>query len=93
MTTVRLFLSQTPSGLVGFDDTGHRMRPPDILSDDSVNTIRRELEAGFVTGWACGYLWYRQATPYCPMDVALPDRNVTKPCPCDDEICGLDAAS
>lgn len=93
MTTIRLFLSQTPSGLVGFDDTGHRMRPQGILSDDSVNTIRRELESGCMTGWACGYIWYRQATPYCPVDVALPDGKIPKSCPCGDEVCGLDAVS
>ena len=93
MATVRLFLSHTPSGLVGFDDTGHRMRPPGILSDDSVSTIRRELDAGYMNGWVCGYLWYRQAIPYCPMDVALPVGKISKPCPCDDEVCGLDVMS
>jgi hypothetical protein len=93
MITVRLFLSQKPSGFVGFDDTGHRMRPPGILSEDSVHAIRRELETGCVVGWVCGYNWYRQATPYCPLDAALAVGNVTKACPCEDEPCGLDALS
>ena len=91
MMTVRLFAAQAPSGLIGFDDIGHRMRPAGLLSDDLVNAIRRDLEAGRIIGWICGHLWYRQATPYCPMDVALPVGNVTKACPCDDEVCRLDA--
>jgi len=93
MMTVRLFLAQEPSGLVGFDDTGHRTRPAGILADDSVNAIRRDLEAGRIIGWICGHLWYRQATPYCPIDVALPNGSVRKPCPCDDELCRLDTLS
>ena len=93
MLTVRLFVSQEPSGLIGFDDTGHRMRPAGILSDDSVDVIRRDLEAGRMTGWICGYIWYRQATPYCPIDVDLPGGDVAKPCPCGDDVCDLDALS
>ena len=83
MMMVRLFLSQKPSGFVSFDDVGHRMRPAGILSDDSVDTIRRDLQAGCITGSICRYHWYRQGTPYCRM-------NVKKPCPCDDAVCGLD---
>ncbi len=93
MMTVRLFLLQKSSGLIGFDDTSHRMRPPGVLSDDSVNAIRRELEEGYIAGWIGGHHWCRQATPYCPMDVALPVGHVRKPCPCDDEVCKLDAMS
>jgi hypothetical protein len=91
MMTVRLFTSQKPSGLVGLDDTGHRMRPAGILSDDLVDAIRRELDLGRITGWTCGYFWYRQATPYCPMDVALPAGDIKRPCPCNDAVCRLDA--
>ena len=93
MVTVRLFRSQTPSGFIGFDDIGHRMMPTGILSDDLVNAIRRELESGSITGWIFGYYWYRQATPYCPMDVVSPVGHVAKLCPCNDPVCGLDALS
>jgi hypothetical protein len=93
MTTVRLFLSQRPIGLVGLDDTGHRVRPAGVLSDASIDTIRRDIASGYVTGWICGYYWYRQATPYCPLDAAIPVGQVAKPCPCEDAVCGLDTLS
>jgi len=84
MMRVRLFSSRNPVGFIALDEATHRMRPQSVLTDDCVGLIRKALEAGGMTGQIGHYQWYRQATPYCPMDSE-------KLCPCDDEVCGADA--
>ena len=86
MTRVRLFSSQQPIGFLRFDEAGHRLRPDGLLENDSVELIRRDLKRGQMAGLIGPYRWYRQATAFCPLDAA-------KPCPCDDSICRLDAAT
>ena len=82
MVRVRLFRLQKSIGFVSLDQAGHRMRPEGVLPDDSVDVIRKDLEAGHITGLVGLCHWYRQAMPFCPLDSA-------KPCPCDDQICGV----
>jgi hypothetical protein len=84
MMRVRLFSSRDPVGFIGFDEAKHRIRPQGVLTDDCVELIRKALEAGGMSGHIGAYQWYRQATPFCPLDSA-------KLCPCDDEVCGADA--
>jgi hypothetical protein len=81
MTTVRLFRADRLVGFVAFTETGHRMRPLEILTHDQAMAVRRELEEGRMVGSVVGYTWYRQASSSCP-------RDDSKPCPCDDEACG-----
>ena len=83
MTTIRLFRSQEPVGLIGLDADGHRMRPAGILSDASLNELKRQLETGCISGFIDDYRWYRQVLPFCPLEE-------TKPCPCDAEACPRD---
>jgi hypothetical protein len=83
MTRIRLFLSQKPAGFITFSETECRMRPDGLVSGDLIDGLRRELEAGCVAGKVDRYRWYRQPLPFCPNDV-------TKPCPCDDEVCEPD---
>ncbi len=82
MFRVGLFTSGKVAGFVRFDEAQHRMRPEGMLSRDSIDLIRKELEAGRVNGAIGSFHWYRQATPFCPL-------NPAKPCPCDEEICGV----
>jgi len=83
MIRVRLFMSGKPVGFVGLDEAKHRMRPEGALSDDSIDVIRKDLEAGRISGGIRPYQRYRQATPFCPLDSA-------KSCPCDEAICGAE---
>ncbi len=63
MITVRLFTSGKGVGFVHFDKRNRRMSPQGLLSDESIEVIRKDLEAGWISGWVCGYYWYRQAMP------------------------------
>ena len=84
MTRIRLFsFAQEPAGFITVGKTDHRMRPADLISEDLIDEIRRELEAGSVTGKVDRYRWYRQPLPFCPDDAS-------KPCPCDDDPCQPD---
>ncbi len=83
MIRVRLFSPQQPVGFVRFDEAGHRVRPDGLLDDELVALIRKDLQRGQMSGLVGLYHWYRQATPFCPLDAA-------KPCPCDDSVCGVD---
>ncbi len=83
MLRVRLFRSQRPIGFVCFDEAGYHIRPEGLLSRGSVDAIRKDLDAGRLHGLVELCHWYRQATPFCPLDPA-------KPCPCRDPECGLD---
>lgn len=83
MMRIRLFLSRKPAGFATFSESGCQMRPAGILSDESADAVRRALNKGHTRGSIRQYDWYRQASPSCPL-------NDTKPCPCDDEVCGLD---
>jgi len=80
MIRVRLFRLEKPVGFIRFEEAGHHVRPEGLLPDDSLDAIRRDLKAGRVEGMVNLLHWYRQATPFCPLDPA-------KPCPCDAEIC------
>jgi hypothetical protein len=80
MIRVRLFRSERPAGFVSLDATGHHVRPKGVLPDAAVEKIRKDLALGRIAGQIGLCSWYRQATPFCPMDSA-------KPCPCDDETC------
>jgi hypothetical protein len=53
-------------------------------ADDSIDVIRKDLEAGRIAGLVIPYRWYRQATPYCRLDSA-------KLCPCDEEVCSTES--
>jgi hypothetical protein len=86
MVTVRLFRALKRVGIVGFDEAGHRMRPVGVISDDLLDAIRREVQAGCTHGTSGDFRWYLQATPCCPLDRA-------KHCPCEDDVCGLDSQS
>jgi hypothetical protein len=70
MVTVRLFRSEKAAGFIRFDEAKHRMKPEGVLPDDSIDVIRRELEAGRIAGVIGPYRWYRQATPFFPSDPA-----------------------
>ena len=68
MIVVRLFMSGKPVGFVGFDEAKHRMRPEGVLPDDSIDVIRKDLEAGRIAGVMGPYRWYRQASPFFPSE-------------------------
>jgi hypothetical protein len=84
MPRVRLFRSGRSVGFLAFDDTDYRIRPASTLPAPAVEVIRQELEAGHLSGFLGGYVWQREAAASCPLSDA-------KPCPCEDEVCGLEA--
>ncbi len=81
MFRVAVFTSGKAAGFVRFDGAKHRMRLEGVLSSDSVDAIRKDVEAGRIRGYVGPYDWYRQATLICPLDS-------TTLCPCDKEVCG-----
>jgi hypothetical protein len=83
MTRIRLFHLQKPAGFITFSESGCRMKPDGLVSDEQLDGLRRDLGAGSVAGKVDRYRWYRQPLPFCP-------DNAAKPCPCDDEVCGPD---
>lgn len=84
MIRVRLFRLEKAIGIIRLEEARHRVRPEGVLGDESVAVIRKDLERGRIDGMVGLCHWYRQATPFCPLDSA-------RLCPCDDEICRADA--
>jgi hypothetical protein len=80
MIRVRLFRSERPIGFLSLNEAGHHMRPEGMMPDDAVESIRKDLVLGRVAGLIGSWTWYRQATPFCPLDPA-------KACPCEDKVC------
>jgi hypothetical protein len=70
--------------MIRFNGAKRYVRPQGVLLDSEIDPIARDLEAGRITGLIGQYQWYRQATPFCPLDSATL-------CPCDREPCGADA--